>query len=302
MRWLRRFAIGIGGLAALVLLALAVIWLVADRRAARRFEVGLANVRAAPPADTAAIARGRHLAGPIGKCVYCHGETLSGKVFIDDPGLGRIIAPNLTGGRGGVLAAYDDAHLARAIRHGIGADGRPLMVMPSADYNAMSDEDVAALIAYVRQRPRINHWLPASHLGLMGRVLSVTGALPLYDADRIDHDRRSPAGVSPGATVAYGRYLADVGGCAGCHGPGLSGGKIPGTPPTWPPAANISPAGLVRYDLTSFTTALRRGRRPDGSAIDTVMPWRLTRGMTNQEIEAVWRFLQSVPPKTFGGR
>ncbi len=302
MRWLRRIGIAVAVVLGLAAVALAVIWFIADRRAARRFDVAVVPLSAVPATDRAAVERGRRIAGPISKCVDCHRADLGGQVFIDDPMLGHVIAPNLTGGRGGVLGRYDDAHFARAVRNGIGAEGRPLMFMPSYEGHAMSDQDVSALIAYVRQSPKINNVLPASHLGPLGRILSVTGSLPLYDADRIDQSERPPRTVVAGPTVTYGRYLARIGGCTGCHGPGLSGGRIPGTPPSWPPASNLTPAGMGRYDLASFTIALRRGRRPGGSPIDSVMPWRLTRGMTNEEIEAVWRYLQTVPPRPFGQR
>ncbi len=302
MRWLRRIGIGVAAVLGLAAVALAVIWFIADRRAARRFDVALVPIRAAAPGDRAALERGRRLAVPIGKCVDCHRDDFGGTVFIDDPALGRIVAPNLTAGRGGILGHYDDAHFARAVRNGIGAEGRPLMFMPSFEFHAMSDEDISALIAYVRQQPRINNILPASHLGPLGRILSVTGSLPLYDADRIDQTQRPPQRVAAGPTVAYGRYLAQVSGCTGCHGPGLSGGRVPGAPPSWPPAANLTPIGMRRYNLASFTIALRRGRRPDGSAIDSVMPWRLTRGMTDEELQALWGYLQTVPPRPSGQR
>lgn len=300
MRWLKRIAIGLGVLLGVLALAFALVWAIAGHRARRHLDVALLPVPTTR--DSAAIARGKHLAIPIGQCVSCHRSDLGGEVVIDDPGLSRIVAPNLTAGRGGVLPRYDDAHFARAVRNGVAANGRPLMIMPSAGYHALSDTDMAALIANVRTRPKINNRLPPSRLGPLGRVLSVFGLLPLYDADRIDQRARPPRSVTPGPTAGYGRYLAQVGGCTGCHGPGLSGGPIPGAPPEWPPASNLTPAGLPGYNEAAFRRALRSGRRPDGTPIDTMMPWRLTRGMTDEEMGALWRYLRSVPSRPYGGR
>jgi cytochrome c553 len=101
---------------------------------------------------------------------------------------------------------------------------------------------------------------------------------------------------------AYGRYLADVGGCTGCHGPGLSGGRVAGTPPDFPPASNLTPTGIGHYTEADFFRALREGKRPSGTPIDSFMPWRYTRLMTDEDVRAVYTFLKSVPPREFGGR
>ena len=75
-------------------------------------------------------------------------------MFIDDPALGRVIAPNLTRGRGGVGATFSDADFVRAIRHGVDPSGRPLLIMPADDYTHFSDADLGMIIAYVRSLPR----------------------------------------------------------------------------------------------------------------------------------------------------
>src|ERR1051325_6646794 len=77
------------------------------------------------------LARGEHLATAIGKCGDCHAPDYGGSKFIDDPKLGSISAPNITGGRGSRIASYDDASLERLLRHGIKIDGHPALVMPS---------------------------------------------------------------------------------------------------------------------------------------------------------------------------
>ena len=93
-----------------------------------------------------------------------------------------------------------------------------------------------------------------------------------------------------------------MGGCTGCHGPTLSGGHIPGTPPSWKPASNLTPRGIGSWTEADFTRALREGVRPNGTPIDTLMPWRLTRQMSDDEIRGLYAFLKTVPAKEFGGR
>ena len=139
--------------------------------------------------------------------------------------------------------------------------------------------------------------------GLLGRVLLLVGALPPADASVVDHTRPFPAPIPPGVTVEYGRYLATVGGCVGCHGPGLSGGRVPGVPPDFPPAANITPSGPIgQWSEADFFRALREGKRPNGAEINPFMPWQASGKMTDDEIRAVWQFLKSVPARPSGTR
>jgi cytochrome c553 len=93
--------------------------------------------------------------------------------------------------------------------------------------------------------------------------------------------------------------------CLGCHGPGLSGGKIPGGPPQWPAAANLTPGeGSVmgRYpDAASFLAMLRSGKRPDGSAIQ-VMPFESLAKMSDVDAQALYAYLKTVPARAAGQR
>jgi len=208
--------------------------------------------------------------------------------------MAKLIASNLTRGRGGVLGNYTDPQLEAAIRHGVGPDGRGLLFMPSQEFQYLSDEDVAAIIAYVRSVPPVDRQLGGSSVGPIGRVLLLTGAMPLLPAELIDHDAaRRP--VPPAApTREYGEYQARVGGCFGCHGPAL-GGSAEGH--GGPPPANLTPGGgLGAWTEADFFTAMRTGKRPDGTAIDPAMPWRAVGRLTDDELRALWLYLRSVPP------
>jgi mono/diheme cytochrome c family protein len=228
---------------------------------------------------------------------------MGGDVFIDFAILVKLSADNLTTGRGGVGASYSDEDWVRAIRHGIGPNRKPLLFMPSHEYNVLSDGDVAALIAYIRQLPAVDNELPDNSVGPLGRFLYVTGKLPLVPAELIDHDAPRAAAPEPGVTPAYGAYLAT--GCTGCHGNGLSGGAIPGAPPGTPVPTNITPdpeTGIGNWSETDFFRAMREGKRPDGTAIDPFMPWQTLAKMTDDEIRALWLYLHGLAPRPEGNR
>src|ERR1019366_4205023 len=167
------------------------------------------------PSDSASIARGRHLARAITKCVDCHGDDLSGQVMVENGAMGRWVPMNLTRGRGGVGATLSDADIVRVVRHGVGPDGSKLMMVPAFEYAHLSAEDLGAIIAFVRSVPPVDKELPPSKLGPVARALIAADKMPLYDADRVDHALALPSAPPAGPTAEYGHYLARVGGCLG---------------------------------------------------------------------------------------
>jgi cytochrome c553 len=247
--------------------------------------------------DISAIQHGQHLAGAIALCTQCHGPTLGGGVVFDNTSA-RVVAPDIT--RGGATASFRDADFVRAIRYGVDPNGRQLWSMPTDDYNHLSDADLAALIAYLKSLPPTTASLPPSQIRPLGRVLFVTGVLDLMPGENINRSAPRPAAVGVDVTPAYGQYLASIAGCARCHGPGLSGGSVPGAPRGARPATNLTPTGLGTWSQADFVRAMRTGRRPDGSAIDTAMPWPYYAQMTDLELAAIWQFLGVVPPRPAG--
>jgi mono/diheme cytochrome c family protein len=296
-KWMKRAGIGVGSIALAVVLGIGAVYAASEVRFRKAYdEIAVTPFRAAAPSPDV-LARGRHLATAIGKCVECHGSDLGGKVFMDAGPLGVVVAGNLTSGRGGIASSYSDGQLERAIRHGVGANGRALAIMPSNDFAAMSDADVQALIAYLRTIPPVDRTVPATNVRALGRALYLAGKLDLFPAELMDHRAARPAPVPAGVTVEYGEYLATIGGCRGCHGPDLAGGEAMG-PPGTPAPANLTAAGaLGRWSQDDFVRALRTGRRPDGTAINAFMPWALAGQMTDDEMSAVWMYIRSVPPK-----
>jgi hypothetical protein len=121
--------------------------------------------------------------------------------------------------------------------------------------------------------------------------------------DRIDHRLPPQQPVPEGVTVEHGCYVAQM--CTGCHGAGFGGGRIPGSPPDWPAAANLTPGeggALTGYaDAEAFARMMRSGRRADGSRI-AVMPFEALEKMSDTELHAMYLFLRTLEPRTMGSR
>jgi mono/diheme cytochrome c family protein len=251
------------------------------------------------PIDTADVARGRHFATGIAGCIDCHGAHLQGTVFLDVPPF-RMVAPNLTRGQGGIGGTFTDADFVRAIRHGVGPDGRGLYIMPAGDYSHLSDQDLADIIAYVKSVPPVDNVMAPKEMRPLGLLLLAFGQVPPPDAATIDHSAVHPTRMSTMVDARYGQYLATIGGCTGCHGAGLSGGPIVGMPPGSPVAANITPAGIGTWTESDFARALRVGKRPDGTTLNSLMPWAYYTRMTDAEIRSLWLYVHSVAPRQTG--
>jgi mono/diheme cytochrome c family protein len=301
MSWFRRIGIALLVLVVVAAAGVGTLYAVTNNRIASPFAAVKPHL-VTVHADAATIERGKHIATAVVKCQDCHKADFGGGIVVDDPAIGTVAATNLTTGAGGVLAKYDDALLERAIRHGVGYDGRGLWVMPSSEVTGLADDDLAALIAYLRSLPPVDRTVPANRLGPVGRALYVAGKLPLIGAEEIDPNVPHPATMPPAPTAEYGKYAARIGGCFGCHGETMSGGPIPGGPPDWKPAANITPTGLAAYDEAKFVDLMRTGVRPGGTKVDSLMPYRYTKDLNDDELHAIWLYLKTVPPKEFGNR
>jgi hypothetical protein len=164
----------------------------------------------------------------------------------------------------------------------------------------MSDEDIASIILYARSVPPVDRQMPRSAFRPLGRALLAMGKLKLLVAPKT-HQVDRPARMPVAPTQEYGRYLADVSGCHGCHGFGLSGGMVAG-PPGLPPAANLTPTGIGAWKEQDFVTSIREGRDPAGRHVNEFMPWKSYRAMTDDELHALWLYLRSVPAKASGGK
>jgi len=238
--------------------------------------------------DSAARARGEHLA-TIWACTECHTANLGGEVMIDAPPFAYLVAPNLTAGIGGLTAEYSLRRFEKAVRHGVGWDGRLLMIMPVMDYQHITDEDVAAIFAYLKSMPPVDNDVVGRKLGPLGRMVSLVAGAEMFPALGLVHDIVHLRTVEPSMTADYGGYLAGV--CIGCHGRDYSG--VDGSGP------NLTldrETGLGSWTFDDFKRAFQQGQRPDGAVIDSAMPWYLFAAMTEDEVEALWMYLEGLDP------
>jgi len=249
--------------------------------------------------DAAALERGKHLADSLGECTVCHGAGMAGGRVEPMGPLGRIVIPNAS--PGGRLKAYSDAELARLIRHGVKRDGTTVRLMPANVNSWWPDEDVAALIAWLRARPAISGDSGVFEVSAMAKVLDRFDSIPIDVARRIDHARigKSPA---PAANAVYGAFVGTS--CRGCHAPTLAGGPIPGAPPGMAVPLNLTrhETGLKSWSYDDFKALVQSGKRKNGKPLDAFMPVDSLRAMNEVELSALWLYLQSVPPRAFGER
>lgn len=294
-KWPKYLLIVVGAVVLIVGLGASTVFLSTERRLGRSHEVAMPPIEI--PTDSASVERGGRIATAIALCMECHGSDLGGTIVVDAAPLGLFVGSNLTRGAGGVGSEYTDQELARAIRYGLRADGTPLLFMPSQVFYHLSDDDLGALVAYIRSVPPVDRVLPKSKVGPVGRALYMAGKFPLLPAELIDHESPPPASVEFGQTAEYGSYLTRVGGCLDCHGPQLAGGPVPSAPPGTPPAPNLTPAGvLATWSEADFIKAMREGQRPDGTMINPFMPWPYIGQMTDEELGALWLYLESIEP------
>lgn len=291
----RNLGFGCLGLVLVVGVAVGFIFVQSQQRLTRTFDE-VRGVDLAVPSDSAAIARGRYLGEAVLACTECHGRDLGGTMFIDAAPMGKLAAPNLTRGRGGVGNRFTGRDWDRAIRHGVGSEGQGLLIMPAESYTHLTDGELGDLVAYLTSLPPVDREFPPRSLGPITRMLLATGR-PIQPAAYVDHGVARREAAPEGATVERGAHLVEISGCRACHGQDLTGGKIPGADPSWPPAANLTPhaEGLGRHTFESFDRVLRTGKKPDGSAIDpSTMPWTSYAQMEKGETEAIWAYLRTV--------
>jgi mono/diheme cytochrome c family protein len=293
----------IAGVIIVILVVLAAVGVysvsvLADRKAQR--VVKLSVVPVSFRSDEESLRRGEYLFQSRG-CMECHGADGRGKAFIDNPNGLYVKSPNIA--PDGVAKNYTEQDWVRTIRHGIKPSGRPLLIMPSEDYSRLTDEDLAAIVAYVRSLPATHGGPGQVRLPLIVKALYTFGVIK-DAAEKIDHALPPPQPIAAAATSEYGAYVANA--CVGCHGPGFSGGKIPGGPPDWPAAANLTPGSesvMPRYDTPArFITMMHTGKRPDGSAVSPVMPFASFKVMDETDLAAVYAYLQTLPPRAPGNR
>lgn len=260
----------------------------------------------------ARVARGGYLADNLLACGSCHGERdLSapgaaprpGRAFVGrvywEADTQRIVAPNLTPDRETGAGTWSDDMLARAIREGVGHDGRALhRYMPYESFRGLSDEDVASIVVYLRSLEPVRNPLPRTKLSDERRrrieedLEPLTGPVPMPDTSD---------------AVTRGRYYIGLADCVGCHtswytdyNPGLLAGGNPvprrrtgqqGT--VFSSNITSDSSGIGNLDRAGFIALMRSGR---GGSMDANMPWWAFRSLSDDDLDAIFQALHSVPP------
>lgn len=267
------------------------------------------SIKASP--DTALIARGKHLIFNLAHCTGCHSRVnsdslialgqdvpLTGGVLFNLP-VGKIYSKNITPDMETGIGKYSDAEIARALRYGVHPDGT--VVYDFMPFHNISDEDLTAIISYLRVQKPVRFKVPDNQLNLLGNVVKAFMVKPVGPSEKI------ASSVKPDTTAAYGRYLVtNITECGGCHttrdlsgaytGALLAGGKmmeVDMPEPFYPPNLTPHPSSRI-YGWTQemFINRFRMGKLVPNSP----MPWNSFKRMTDLELKAIYNYLQTVKP------
>ena len=289
----------VAGLLTLISTAILVLALVGFTNLNERFDNPVANIQVTGTA--AQIARGEQLAHICTNCHTAEGQLpLSGTNFIakfPSPPLGILYGPNLT--PAGDIKDWTDGELIRAIREGVHKDGRSLIIMPAETLRNLSDDDVQALVAYLRSQPPTGEPTPTNKLNLFGAVF--INVFDLLTAQPPVGSVTTPQSGTPD----YGKYMVDIMGCRECHGDQLQG-KLDQGQPGPPPGPNLTLI-VPQWTEEQFITFFNTGKLPGGKTVPIVtfpsgfseprMPWSTVRAATtDEELKAMYAYLHSLQP------
>lgn len=294
-----------GAMAAVLLLGTALVYALTYKPEAR--PVTDLRIEATPER----MERGRYLVESTVGCLECHTERdetqrtapatgplgAGGRCLTGKEGFpGTVCPPNLTPDPETGIGNWSDDELLRAMRDGIGRDGRALFpIMPYEYYRHLSDEDAYAVIAYLRTLEPVRKEHAASQIDF---------PVSFFIA-RLPEPVASPV-VSPtpaDGPLAYGRHLTFISGCVACHGEDLSGGKEFPIPTGQVRSSNLTPdpTGIVPEEFDDFLRMFRAyadGSIPGGTSQKdlTVMPWMGLSQMSDDDLRAIHTYLRSLPP------
>jgi mono/diheme cytochrome c family protein len=258
------------------------------------------------------LERGRYVFELTG-CGGCHSQqdwnthgapvisgTEGGGQWLNMPDLpGRVVAPNLTPDIETGAGGWTDDQFARAIREGIGYDGRALFpMMPYQGFRTMSDEDLASVVVYLRSLPPVHNQLAKTEINFPVKYLIRSVPEPV---------ETPVASPDPSDRIKYGRYLVTVAGCKDCHTPQergqlvagfeYSGGALMRGPWGQVSSANITPdpSGITYYDEALFIEVMRTGY-VKARKLNSIMPFGAFKNLTDDDLKAIFAYLQTVKP------
>jgi mono/diheme cytochrome c family protein len=269
--------------------------------------------------DPAVIERGRYLVRGPAHCAQCHSvpdrnqpervvdHPMSGGLAFEMGPIATTWGANLTPDVGTGIGELTDGQVARTIRTGILPDGSLSFFMRTS-VAQLSDEDLTAVVSYLRSLEPVAHDVPRGEWHLLGKVLLTYAFPPLTPRSHV-----GPKGVPDAGepTLARGEYLAEsVALCIACHtefdmstfenvGPKGAGGTVE---PSHgedshmeyaPPNLTSHPTGITgKLDEDAFVARLRAGRVHTTS----IMPWEGFQNTSESDLRSIYLYLRSLPP------
>jgi mono/diheme cytochrome c family protein len=263
-------------------------------------------------ADTAVIARGKYLAMGPAQCWTCHVQdpskvdftkgapAMSGGMKLDLPLMATLYTPNITPDKKTGIGRYSDAQLARVIRYNIKPNGHVLI--PFMTFNGMSDDDIVAIISYLRASEPVERAVPAHDISMLGKIMLRFAIKPNFS-----EEHKKFTATKPDTTALYGKYLAySVTNCNGCHtrrgptgefiGKPFAGGaqkEVEGATFTVP---NLTPdpqtGRIYKWSQRAFINRFRAGKIYP----EEFMPWDAYKQMSDNDLKAIYKFLQTLEP------
>ncbi len=275
LKWL---GIGVGVLISLGVLAAAGVYVLSERAIHRQYDVPLSSI--VVPKDADSLVRGKRLATIHGCFNSCHGKRMEGTELYDEPGIAKINAPNLTH----ILREYTDAQLERLIRHGVKRDGTSTWIMPAPMFSRLSDEDLGAIVAFVRSVPVVDGPMRETTIRPLGRIGIVTGKFrPL--ASEVEPGLQHTATTDRSSPLALGQYLVKTT-CTECHGADLKGSELVNAP------SLVVSSG---YSDEALERLLHTGIAIGGRTVGMMTEVAQTRfpGLTEDEVAAIRTYLRT---------
>jgi len=266
--------------------------------------------------DSAVIAHGKHLVTATAHCVECHfkpGDSLqavngdevelAGGAFpFLFPG-GKFYSKNISSDPEFGIGNIPDSAIARTLRYGVKPDGSVLI--PAMEFQNLSDDDLTAIISYLRTLPPVHIKVPDNDFNLLGKAILAFFIRPEQPVDT------PPKEMKPDTTVAYGEYVAQyVSNCKGCHtyrnpntgayeGQPLAGGPsdiLRSDPTKMLVCPNLTPdpetGHIYNWDFNQFKTRFSQGVLIH----ETIMPWGPFKHLDDTELKAIWKYIHSVQP------
>jgi mono/diheme cytochrome c family protein len=305
---LKRLAIGV---AVFLVLGTAAVAIAVVVREDRTFDAPYPEIHATT--DAAVIERGRYLVTGPAHCTACHGAVgdhsvephLVGGLEFELP-VGSVYARNITPDVHTGIGRYTDPELARVLRYGVHPSGRAML--PFMPFNDMTDEDLTAVISYLRSRPAVDHLVPPNSFNFLGR------AAKAFLLEPVGPTKPIRASVAPGPTIERGEYIANtIANCNGCHtkrslrtgaaeGVTFAGGmtveshSAPGTTFVTP---NLTPDPKTGH-IYAWSEDVFVARFKNGVPTASPMPWGNFKQISDDDLRALYRYLRSLPPARLG--